>query len=74
MNNYSKYKYFCSFSLKYSNEDYFWEKNGTTSAGSSENGDELNQLAGTCGVFVDDDQAIVVADTENHRIVEWKRN
>jgi sugar lactone lactonase YvrE len=25
-------------------------------------------------VFIDDDQTIYVADTDNHRIVEWKRN
>ncbi len=35
---------------------------------------KTNQLAGACGVFIDDDQTIVVADTGNHCIVEWKRN
>jgi sugar lactone lactonase YvrE len=32
----------------------------------------LNQLCSPYGVYVDDDQTIYVADSSNHRIVEWK--
>ncbi|CAF3046041.1 unnamed protein product, partial [Rotaria sp. Silwood2] len=32
----------------------------------------INQLSYPCGLYVDDDQGVYVADTWNHRIVEWK--
>jgi sugar lactone lactonase YvrE len=48
--------------------------NGITVAGGNGNGNKLNQLSYPKGVFIDDDQTIYVADTQNYRIVEWKRN
>ena len=41
--------------------------------GGNEGGDEINQLYGPTGLYIDDDQTIYVADYSNHRIVEWKR-
>jgi sugar lactone lactonase YvrE len=41
-------------------------------AGGNGRGNRLNQLCNPCGVYVDDDQTIYVADTANNRIVEWK--
>jgi sugar lactone lactonase YvrE len=34
----------------------------------------LNQLFDPCGVYIDNDQTIYVADTDNHRIMEWKND
>jgi hypothetical protein len=51
-----------------------WKQNGTTVVGGHGQGNELNQLDRPCGLFIDDDQTIYVADTYNRRIVEWKRN
>ncbi|CAF4707095.1 unnamed protein product, partial [Rotaria sp. Silwood2] len=49
-----------------------WAQNGVTVAGGHERGDATNQLAGPLGLFVDDDQTIVIADHWNHRIIQWK--
>ncbi|CAF2197795.1 unnamed protein product [Rotaria magnacalcarata] len=50
-----------------------WLQNGITVAGGNQKGDELNQLYFPWGICVDDDeQAMYIADTFNHRIVEWK--
>ena len=49
-----------------------WIQNGLTVAGGGGAGDRLNQLHFPYGVYVDDDQTIYVADSDNHRIVEWK--
>ncbi len=49
-----------------------WKQYGTTIAGVHGIGNGLNQFFGPCGVFIDDDQTIYVADWGNHRIVEWK--
>jgi hypothetical protein len=54
---------------------YSLEQNGITIDGGHGNGDHLNHLSGTFGVYIDNNQTIYVADTSsNHRIVEWKRN
>jgi sugar lactone lactonase YvrE len=50
-----------------------WVQNGITVAGGNGQGSEANQLYSPWGVYVDEDQTIYVADTSNHRIVEWKR-
>jgi sugar lactone lactonase YvrE len=34
----------------------------------------LNQLSKPCGIYIDNDQTIYVADSDNHRIVEWTSN
>ena len=50
-----------------------WSQNGVTVAGGNGNGNAINQLNYPFGLDIDDDnQSIVIADTYNHRIVEWK--
>ena len=50
-----------------------WSPNGVTVAGGNGCGNALNQLNFPYGLDIDDDnQSIVIADTDNHRIVEWK--
>ncbi|CAF4663917.1 unnamed protein product, partial [Rotaria sp. Silwood2] len=49
-----------------------WQQNGITVAGGNREGNEINQLSNPYGLYVDDDQTVYVADTRNHRIVEWK--
>ncbi|CAF3944273.1 unnamed protein product, partial [Rotaria sordida] len=49
-----------------------WIQNGLTVAGGNGLGSGINQLYNPCGLYVDDDQTIYVADYSNHRIVEWK--
>jgi sugar lactone lactonase YvrE len=41
-------------------------------AGGNKQGNELNQLNRPCGLFVDNDQTIYIADRYNHRIMKWK--
>ena len=43
-------------------------------AGGNDRGNQLNQLDRPHGIFIDDNQAIYIADAYNHRIVEWKSN
>ncbi|CAF1365936.1 unnamed protein product [Rotaria sp. Silwood1] len=50
-----------------------WQQNGITVAGGNRQGNEINQLSNPCGLYVDDNQTIYVADQSNHRIVEWKQ-
>jgi sugar lactone lactonase YvrE len=40
-------------------------------AGGNGAGPALNQLSYPCGIFVDQDQSVFVADNRNHRIVKW---
>ncbi|CAF1425544.1 unnamed protein product, partial [Rotaria sp. Silwood1] len=49
-----------------------WSQNGKTVAGGNGEGDATNQLHKPFGLFVDDDQTMIIADYENHRIVQWK--
>ncbi|CAF4943374.1 unnamed protein product, partial [Rotaria socialis] len=49
-----------------------WKQNGVTIAGGHGNGDATNQLNDPRGLFVDDDQTVVIADWWNHRIMQWK--
>ena len=50
-----------------------WSQNGVTVAGGNGCGNAVNQLDWPHGLDIDDDnQIIVIADYENHRIVEWK--
>ncbi|CAF5130119.1 unnamed protein product, partial [Rotaria sp. Silwood1] len=51
-----------------------WKQNGITVAGGNGYGSELNQLSYPCGLYVDEDDTVYVADQWNHRIVEWKRS
>ncbi|CAF4375498.1 unnamed protein product, partial [Rotaria magnacalcarata] len=49
-----------------------WAQNGLTVAGGHGRGDATDQLNGPRGLFVDDDQTVVIADHENHRVIQWK--
>ncbi|CAF2013327.1 unnamed protein product, partial [Rotaria magnacalcarata] len=49
-----------------------WKQSGLTVAGGSVGGYASNQLNWPHGLFVDDDQTVVIADFENHRIMQWK--
>ncbi|CAF1379894.1 unnamed protein product, partial [Rotaria magnacalcarata] len=44
-----------------------WAQNGVTIAGGHGRGNATNQLNQPHGLFVDDDQTVVIADTYNHR-------
>ncbi|CAF4912645.1 unnamed protein product, partial [Rotaria magnacalcarata] len=49
-----------------------WSQSGVTVAGGNREGDATNQLHWPYGLFVDDDQTVFIADTYNHRIMQWK--
>ncbi|CAF4160298.1 unnamed protein product, partial [Rotaria magnacalcarata] len=49
-----------------------WAQNGVTVAGGNGGGGATNQLSGPYGLFVDDNQTVVIADTEINRIIQWK--
>ncbi|CAF4501640.1 unnamed protein product, partial [Rotaria magnacalcarata] len=49
-----------------------WAQNGVTIAGGNGQGGATSQLHGPYGLFVDDDQTVVIADLGNHRIMQWK--
>ncbi|CAF2133991.1 unnamed protein product, partial [Rotaria magnacalcarata] len=49
-----------------------WSQNGVTVAGGHGYGGATNQLWGPYGLFVDDDQTVIIADFGNHRIMQWK--
>ncbi|CAF1385517.1 unnamed protein product, partial [Adineta steineri] len=51
-----------------------WKQNAITVAGGYEKGQELNQLDDPEGIFIDKQKNIFIADSGNHRIVEWKYN
>ncbi|CAF1541920.1 unnamed protein product, partial [Adineta steineri] len=51
-----------------------WKQNAITVAGGNEQGQELNQLNGPAGIFIDKNKNIFIADYANDRIVEWKYN
>jgi sugar lactone lactonase YvrE len=51
-----------------------WRQHGVTVVGGNRQGNQLNQINCSHGMFIDDDQTIYVADTFNHRTVEWKKN
>ncbi|CAF2241105.1 unnamed protein product [Rotaria magnacalcarata] len=46
---------------------------GVTVAGGNVGGSGTNQLNGPGGLFIDDDQTVLIADAENHRIMRWKK-
>ncbi|CAF0947664.1 unnamed protein product [Adineta steineri] len=49
-----------------------FKQNGIIYAGGNGQGNQLNQLTYPHGIFIDRHNYIFIADTENHRIVEWK--
>ncbi|CAF1439241.1 unnamed protein product [Rotaria sp. Silwood1] len=52
--------------------DARWLQYGKTVAGGNGQGYATNQLNWPQGLFVDDDQTMIIADYRNHRIVQWK--
>ncbi|CAF4246728.1 unnamed protein product [Rotaria sp. Silwood2] len=51
-----------------------WTQNGVTVAGGHGEGNAINQLDRPFGLFVDDDETIVIADAWNYRVVQWKKD
>ncbi|CAF4283858.1 unnamed protein product, partial [Adineta steineri] len=51
-----------------------WKQNAITVAGGNGEGQELDQLKFPIGIFIDEKRNIFIADSTNHRIVEWKYN
>ncbi|CAF2217862.1 unnamed protein product, partial [Rotaria magnacalcarata] len=51
-----------------------WTQNGVTIAGGNGSGNATNQLYSPEGLFVDDNQTVVIADFKNHRIIQWKKD
>ncbi|CAF3396479.1 unnamed protein product, partial [Rotaria socialis] len=49
-----------------------WTPNGVTIAGGNGQGGTTNQLNHPLGLFVDDDQTVVIAEYLNHRVMQWK--
>ncbi|CAF2715152.1 unnamed protein product [Rotaria sp. Silwood2] len=49
-----------------------WTQNGDTVAGGNGEGNASDQLFNPWSLYVDDDQTVLIADYDNHRIVEWK--
>ncbi|CAF3755171.1 unnamed protein product [Rotaria sp. Silwood1] len=49
-----------------------WALNGKTIVGGHGLGNAINQLESPRGLFVGDDQTVVIADSYNNRIIQWK--
>ncbi|CAF3738935.1 unnamed protein product [Rotaria socialis] len=49
-----------------------WTQQGVSIAGGHGNGNGTNQLYWPHGIFVDDDQTVVIVDHMYHRIIQWK--
>ncbi|CAF4022222.1 unnamed protein product [Rotaria sp. Silwood2] len=49
-----------------------WASNGVTVAGGHERGNATTQLCNPYGLFIYDDQTMIIVDSGNHRIIEWK--
>ncbi|CAF1030207.1 unnamed protein product [Adineta steineri] len=45
-----------------------------TVVGGNGQGDKLNQLYNSQGIFIDNDKSVYIADSLNHRIVKWTMN
>ncbi|CAF2051706.1 unnamed protein product, partial [Rotaria magnacalcarata] len=54
--------------------DAKWKQNGVTVAGGNGIGNATNQLHYPEGLFVDDDQTVVIVENRNHRIIQWKNS
>ncbi|CAF4022361.1 unnamed protein product [Rotaria magnacalcarata] len=51
-----------------------WVQDGVTVAGGNGKGNATNQLWNPYGLFVDNDQVVLIADWGNHRVIQWKKN
>ncbi|CAF1043977.1 unnamed protein product [Adineta ricciae] len=73
-------QYSCSYltrkSAKSSTETKFskWKQNGEIIAGGEKPGRGLTQLNFPCSICIDKDSTAYIADSWNHRIVQWKLN
>jgi sugar lactone lactonase YvrE len=65
-------KFFVFLVLPSISLDAKWVRNGITVAGGHGYGSALNQLATPYGLYIDENQNILIADCANHRIMEWK--
>jgi DNA-binding beta-propeller fold protein YncE len=63
--------FFCLLQIVYASA--IWESNAKTVAGGNGEGNALNQLNSSYGVFVDSDGALFIADYYNHRVVKWSQ-
>ncbi|CAF3400482.1 unnamed protein product [Rotaria sp. Silwood2] len=52
--------------------DARWSQNGETVAGGNGEGNATNQFYHPEGLFIHDDQIMIITDSFNHRIVQWK--
>ncbi|CAF1205415.1 unnamed protein product, partial [Didymodactylos carnosus] len=50
-----------------------WQRNGKTIIGGRQKDNVTYQVYHLYGIFIDDDQTIIIADRRNHRIVQWKQ-
>ncbi|CAF4485619.1 unnamed protein product [Rotaria socialis] len=51
-----------------------WAQQGVTIAGGHGAGSGTNQLSWPQGLFVDDDQTVIITDFLNHRIIQWNKD
>lgn len=49
-------------------------RDGTVVAGGHGKGNGTNQLSGPTYIFVDRDYSVYVSDSENHRVMKWKKD
>ncbi|CAF1462915.1 unnamed protein product, partial [Rotaria sordida] len=52
--------------------DAQWTQNGVIVAGGYGYGNAPNQISLPNGFFIDDDQTMIISDSSNHRIMQWK--
>ncbi|CAM2717771.1 unnamed protein product [Rotaria socialis] len=50
-----------------------WNQNGVTVAGNGMQGSATNRMNNPGGLYVDDNQTVIIADTVNHRIIQWNK-
>ncbi|CAF3351478.1 unnamed protein product [Rotaria sp. Silwood2] len=55
-------------------ENARWQQRGIIVAGGNGEGNRTNQFYNPEGLFVDDEETVYVADSYNHRIMQWKAN
>ncbi|CAF1247214.1 unnamed protein product [Adineta ricciae] len=68
------YEHICLFDGRKESTLSRWSPNGKSVAGGNGRGRQLNQLNNPCGIFVDKNENIFIADCSNHRIVKWNLN
>ncbi|CAF1085488.1 unnamed protein product [Adineta steineri] len=62
----------CFFLAEIQTKKNKFQQFAITVAGGNGKGQELNQLSGPHGMFIDNDKSIYIADSSNNRIVKWK--